>query len=179
MKADKRQQLLIVLAVAIVGLFALDKLVFTPLAASWKARSDEIAKLRKDITAGKVVIQRESFTRKRWNEMRKNTLPINASQAEQEMLRAFDKWSQDSRISVSSIRPQWKRGTTPDYSLLECRLDAAGSLSALTKFMHLLELSPMALKVETIELTTRDNNGTQIAMGLLVTGLRLAPLEGK
>jgi hypothetical protein len=179
MKADKRQQLLIILTVAIVGLFALDKLVLTPLMASWKARSDEVAKLRKDITAGKGVIQRESFTRKRWNEMRKNTLPVNASQAEQEMLRAFDKWSQESRISVSSIRPQWKRGTTSDHSLLECRLDAAGSLSALTKFMHLLELSPMALKVETIELTTRDNNGSQIAMGLLVTGLRLAPLEGK
>jgi hypothetical protein len=179
MKMNNRQQLLAILAIGIVALFALDKVVITPLIAAWKARSEETAKLRKDIAAGKSVIQRESFTRKRWNDMRKNTLSKNASQAEQEMLRAFDKWSQDSRISVSSIRPQWKRGATADYSLLECRLDAAGSLSALTKFMHLLETSPLALKVESVEMTTRDNNGQQIAMGLLVTGLRLAPLEAK
>ena len=89
------------------------------------------------------------------------------------------KWSLDSRISVSSIKPQWKRGTSEDYSVLECRVDAAGSLGTLTRFLYEVENSPLALKVESVEITSRDNNGQQLALGLLVSGLRLAPMEAK
>jgi len=179
MNLGNRQQLLALAAICVVGLFALDKLVIGPLSASWKVRSEAIAQLRKSIDQGRLVVGREQFTRKHWNEMRKNTLPVNASQAEQQVLRAFDKWSQDSRISVSSIKPQWKRGVSDDYSVIECRVDAAGSLSSLTKFLYEVERSPMALKVESVEIAARDNTGHQLALGLLVSGLRLVPLEGK
>jgi hypothetical protein len=138
-----------------------------------------IAELRKSIIQGRASLEREQITRRRWNEMRKNTLPFGASPAEQEMLKAFDKWSQESGISVSSIKPQWKRGTSDDYSVLECRVDAAGSLATLTRFLYEVEHSPMALKIESMELAARDNNGQQLALGLLVSGLRLTPMEAK
>jgi hypothetical protein len=80
---------------------------------------------------------------------------------------------------VNSIKPQWKRGSSDDYSTLECRVDAAGTLQTLTRFLYEIEKSPLALKVESVEVTTRDNNGEQIALGILVSGLRLAPVEGK
>lgn len=179
MNLGNRQQLLALAAIGAVAIFAIDKLVVGPLTASWKDRSAAIEQLRKSITQGQMLIGREQATRKHWNEMRKNTIPLNASQAEQQVLRAFDKWSLESRISVSSIKPQWKRGTSDDYSVLECRVDAAGSLSALTRFLYQVEQSPMALKVESVEIASRDNNGQQLALGLLVSGLRLAPLEGK
>ena len=179
MPIKNRQQLLFIVAGTAIGLLVADSLIISPLTASWQARTKRIAELRKQVDDGEKLLQRADALKSRWEQMQKNALPNNNSAAEQQVLTAFDKWSQDSRISVSSIRPQWKRGATADYSLLECRLDAAGSLSALTKFMHLLETSPLALKVESVEMTTRDNNGQQIAMGLLVTGLRLAPLEAK
>jgi hypothetical protein len=179
MTSDKRQKLLAFLALGAVAIFAADKLVLTPLANGWKARSDAIVELRKSIAAGRVTVDREQLTNRRWNEMRKNTLPVNASAAEQQLLGAFDKWSRDSRVSVSSVRPQWKRGASDDYSLLECRVDASGSLSALSRFLYEVEKSPLALKVEGVELAARDNTGQQLTLGLLVSGLRLAPLEAK
>ena len=57
--------------------------------------------------------------------MQTNTLPSNPSLAEQKVLQAFDKWSQDSRISVNSITPQWKRDSD-DFTTLQCRVDAVG-----------------------------------------------------
>jgi hypothetical protein len=179
MNPDRRQKLLAIAALGVVAVFALDKLVLTPLTNSWKARTEAIAELRKAIAAGRVTAGREQLTNRRWNDMRKNTLPVNASAAEQQLLAAFDQWSRDSRISVSAIRPQWKRGASDDHSLLECRVDAAGSLSALTRFLYEVERSPVALKIESIELAARDNTGQQLALGLLVSGLRLAPLEAK
>ncbi len=179
MNINRRQQLLAVAAIGVVGFFALDKLVISPLTKSWKERSTAIAQLRKSISQGQSTLAREQITQRRWNDMRKNMLSVNGSEAEQVVLKEFDKWSQDSRISVSSIKPQWKRGTSDDFSVLECRVDAAGSLATLTRFLYEVEHSPMALKVESVEITSRDNNGQQLALGLLVSGLRLAPMEAK
>src|SRR5688500_10117045 len=120
MRTDHRQRLLGIVAIAIVALFALDRLLLTPLVETWKSRSAAVAQLRKSIVNGKMLIQRESHTRRAWDEIRQSTLPVSASEAEKELLAAFEKWSAESKASVSSIRPQWKKGATDDYSVLEC-----------------------------------------------------------
>jgi hypothetical protein len=179
MKIDNRQRLLAVLAIVIVALFVADRVILTPLTESWKSRSAAIGEMRKSIEKGNGLIQREAQTRARWNEVRKSTLPVNASQAEKELFAAFEKWSAESKVSVSSVRPQWKKGTTDDYSVLECRVDAAGSLPVLAKFLHSIESSPIAVRTESVEFTSRDNNGEQIALGLLISAVRLAPLDAR
>lgn len=185
MKIDKRQQLLAIAAVALVGFFVLDKLVVGPMTQSWKERSAKIAEMRKSISQGRAMLDREQITRSRWNDMRRKSLPINASDAESAVLQKFYDWARDSRITVNSIKPQWKHGVTDDYSLFECRVDAAGSLSTITRFLYEVEHSsintnsPMAFKLESVEVSARDNDGQQLTLGLLVTGLRLAPLEAK
>jgi hypothetical protein len=179
MKIDNRQRLLGILAMVIVGVFVADKMILAPIAEAWRTRSTALAQLRKSIDQGNMLLQREKLTRDRWNQIRSSTLPVNASQAEKEMLNAFEKWSADSQVSISSIRPQWKKGVTDDYSLLECRVDASGSLPVVAKFLYNIESSPLAVKMETVELTTRDNNGEQIALGLLISGVRLAPVDTK
>ena len=179
MKIDNRQRLLGIVAIVIVALFVADRMVFTPLIEGWKSRSEQLTQLRKSIDQGSMLIKREKITRDRWNELRTSTLPVNASQAEKEMLNAFEKWSADSQVSISSIRPQWKKGATDEYSLLECRVDAAGTLPVVAKFLYNIESSPMAVKMETVELTARDNNGEQIALGLLISAVRLAPVDSR
>ena len=109
--------------------------------------------------------------------MQSGALPRDAAQAEQDLISAFDRWGRSSNIELGSIKPQWKRGATDRYSLLECRVDATGTLPALTRFLYELELSPLALRVDSVELTTRDDNGRKLGLNLVVNGLRLVPLE--
>ena len=177
MNSNNRQQILLFVAGAIIALFLLDKVLITPITASWKKRSETIAQLKESIRSGKTMIDREQITNSRWNSMRRNTLPNNASQAEESVLEAFDEWSRETRISVSSIKPQWKRGESEEYSLLECRVDAAGSIGSLSDFLKAVEESPMALRIDSVEIASRDINGQRLTLGLLVSGLRLSPLE--
>ena len=118
--------------------------------------------------------ERERVIRARWSAMRTNTLPNNVSAAESAVLKAFDRWEQDSRISVTSKKPQWKR-SGDDYMTFECRVDASGTLPALTRFLYEVEQDPLALKVESVEITSRDNNGQQLSLALQVSGLMLEP----
>lgn len=175
-KVKNREQLLMIVVGALVALFLLDRVIFTPLTNTWRRHTDEITKLRASIKEGQSLIDRERITRGIWDNMRKNTLPTNASQSEKTLLEAFDHWSRDSGITVSSIKPQWKRGVTDDYSQLECRVDASGNLDTLTHFIYSVEHTQMALRIESLELTARDTDGRQIALGLTVSGLRLSPL---
>ena len=48
---------------------------------------------------------RQQVIADRWNAMRTNTLSADVSIAENQLLRALDRWSQESGISVTSRSP--------------------------------------------------------------------------
>jgi Tfp pilus assembly protein PilO len=169
---NNRQQLLAILAGAAVALWAGDKLVFSPLTQSWKERATRITELRKSVTQGAQLLEREQSIRRRWESMRTNTLPNQVSVAYSQMFKAFDRWSQDSQISITSIKPQEKQNAD-DYMTVEFRVDAFGSLATLTRFLYNVEKDPLAVKVEAVEISSRDNEGQQLTLGLQVSGLLL------
>jgi len=172
MAIKNRQQWLIILAATGAALLIGDNLVITPLTARWQARSKQIAELTQQVKQGSLLVSRDSVIRTRWDQMRNGTLPEEVSAAENEVLQAFERWSQESRISISSIKPQWKRAGD-DFMTLECRADAFGSIQALTRFLYEVEKDPLALRVEAVEITARDNDGQQLTVGLQVSGLQL------
>lgn len=181
MKFDtkNRQQLLVILAGIAVLLLVLDSVVLTPMTKSWKSRAAEIERLQKNVTQGRGLIERGDRMQSLWAEMQSQALPKDAAEAEQALISAFDRWGRSASIEVGSIKPQWKRGATDRYSLLECRVDATGTLATLTKFVYEVEHSKLPLRIESIELTARDTQGQRLSLSLHVSGLRLAPLERK
>lgn len=174
MKIDSRQQFLAVAAMAAVVLLAADRLVYMPLAALWKSRSATVAELRQKIATGTSLLQREQVLRRRWEQMRTNTLPRDSGKAEQQLLKTIDACSQRSRVSLTSIMPQWEQDSD-DYMTLVCRLEATGDLETLSQFIYNIEKDPMALKLESMELSARDDAGQQMTLGLQVSGLALTP----
>jgi hypothetical protein len=174
-----RQRWLVIVAGASIALLVLEYRVRVPLTNLWQAHSAEIVQLQKSVAAGRTTIARAAQTERLWAEMQANALPKDPAQAEQDVISAFDRWGRANNIEISSIRPQWKRGGTDKYSLLECRVDATGTVSTLSRFIYELERSPLALRVDSVELTARDDSGSKLTLGLIVSGLRLSPLERK
>ena len=105
MNINNRQQLLAILAIAAVAIWAGDKLVVSPLTRTWTARVKQIAELRKSVSQGNGLLGREQSIRNRWDSMRTNTLPNEVSVAENQVLKSFERWSQES----TSASPQSNR----------------------------------------------------------------------
>jgi hypothetical protein len=173
---QNRQQLLGIIALAAVAIWAGDRLVLTPLVQSWRDRSAGIVELRKSVRDGRQLLERERTIRDRWEGMRTNTLPREASEAQGRVIKAFDQWSQASRVSVTSVDPHWKHNAD-EYSTLECRVDGFGSLATITRFLYEIEKDPLALKVDSLSLTASESNGSQLKFGLMVSGLLLISTE--
>jgi hypothetical protein len=171
--------LLVIGAAAGVALYILDSVLFTPLTNLWQARSVEIAQLQKSVSTGRETIARAQQTQRVWAEMKANALPKDTAQAQQEVLTAFDKWRNANNLEFSSQRPQWKGRPADRYSLMEYRVDATGTMPTLSRFLYDLERSPLALRVDSVEVSSRDDLGQKLTLGLIVSGLRLAPVERK
>src|SRR5580765_843393 len=142
MNLTKQQQVLAIVAIAMVGLFMADKIVFTPLTNSWKARSARIMKLKDEVREGTETLKREQALTQQWTMMQANVLSSAKPEAESQMLKAFERWSQAGGVSVSSIRPQWKEAED-DYKTLECRADVSGSMSSVAHFLYQVEHDPL------------------------------------
>lgn len=179
MQIKNRQQLLMIVAGACVGLLIANAVIITPLTNAWQARAKRIATLRKDVDDGEKLIKRADALKSRWSQMQANALSSNRSQAEQQVLGAFDKWSQDARISVNSVTPQWKSDRDEKFQTLECRVDASGTVGTLSRFLFNVERDAMALKVESVEITSRDKEGQNLSLGLQISGLVLNREENK
>jgi hypothetical protein len=110
-----------------------------------------------------------------WEQMRTNALPPNVSQAEAQMLKSFDRWERTSGIARLSIKPQWKGEAEDEYMTLELRADYAGDVDRITRFLYEVEKDPVGLKVDSVEISSRDDNGRQLALGLQVSGLLINP----
>lgn len=166
-----RQTVLMIIAGAVLVLLVGDSLVFAPLRASWKERAERIKKLEQDVDVGTALLKQKYRLEKRWQQMQTNTLPADPSLARNELLKALERWEQDSRIKIDRIAPQWKTGD--DYTTLECRIDASGTMDAALRFLYDVEKGPPGLKVDVVEISSHDNNGQQLTLGIQLTGLIL------
>ncbi len=87
-------------------------------------------------------------------------------------------WSRESGAEITSIMPQWKSEGT-NYLTLECRVETAGDLGALSKFIYDVEKGPMALRLDSVELSSHDNAGQQMTLGLEINALALIQNDKK
>lgn len=178
MNVKNRQDFLVMLTIATVGLFVGVNFVFTPLQNWWSERQTQVRQLHDKVRDGGLLIKSEARVRSRWKEMRDNALPADPSEAEQQFLKAMDRWSRDSGVAITSLMPQWKNDST-NYMTLDCRVETSGELGALSKFIYDVEKGPMAVRLDSVELSSHDNNGQQMTLGLDINGLALIQSDKK
>ncbi len=174
MEIKNRQKLLVILTVTAVALFAADQFVRAPLVNTWNARAGRLSELRSQLARGRMLVQRERGLRNHWEDMQRKALTNNMSAAEQQVFRAIDSWAQDTGVTINAITPQWKHDSD-DYITYDCRVDATGDISRLSRFLYRAEREPLALRLEGVELSARDKDGQQLALALQLNGLLLNP----
>lgn len=173
MGSDRRQRLLLIAAIICIGALAGDRFVVTPLCNLWKVRSSRISELKVNLTKGALLVDRGDAMRSRWAEMTQRSLPVERPAAESKVLAAVSRWTGASDIKVTSLKPRWI-ASEKEFTNVEFRVTATGSLGSIAQFLYDMETDPLALRAEDIELTTRDPRGGDLSLALRFTGLVLA-----
>ncbi len=172
MNIQNRQQMLIILTAVAAALLIGNSLVYEPLAKLWSAHVTEMRNLKDQVKEGNLLIKRADAVRGRWKDMRANALPANTSLAAQQVINALDNWSRASGAEVSSIMPQWKYDST-NYMTYNCHVQASGNMGTLSQFIYQIEKGPMALKLDSMDLSAHDDYGQNLQLDLQISGLAL------
>jgi hypothetical protein len=93
------------------------------------------------------------------------------------LFKNFQDWAAASRVNIVSMKPERKDSEDPDatYKNEEWHADATGNIGQIFDFLYKVESSPMGLKVDYVEVASRDDRGIQLALSLTVSGLILNP----
>ena len=171
---NKRRETLLKIAVGVVvGLFLLDRVVLGPAVSAWKSQGERLAELRAKVQRGRQLLEREKSIRGRWAEMLRTDLPADASAAENDVFKAMGRWARESRISFTSLTPQWRNHEEGGYDTFECRATAAGDQASLGRLIYEIETDPLPARVEECEMTTRDAQGKQLGLSLRFSFVRI------
>lgn len=171
MAAKNRERLLLIVALSAVGILAADKLIITPLGNLWSDRSARITSLKQSIERGGNLLERETTITRRWEEMQQTGLANNASVAEDAVLKAANRWGSESGVTFTSFKPQWIE-YDGDYQTYDCRANATGDLSAISRFIYELETDPLPIRAEEIEVASRDDSGSNLNLAIRFSGLQ-------
>jgi hypothetical protein len=178
MSSSNRERLLKFVVIAAVALLALDRLILTSAFASWKEQGERIEALRDKVTRGRQLTARERSIRGRWAKMQQTDLPEDVSVAENEVFKAIGRWTRESRVSFTSLTPQWRQHEEAGYDTFEFRATANGDQASLGRLLHELETDPLPARIDECEIATRDKQGKQLALTLRFSFLRLAEEGG-
>jgi len=176
MRSNRRETVLKVAVAALVGLFILDRALISPAIAGWKTQSERIADLRVKVNRGRQLMERERAIRDRWAEMHRTDLAEEGSAAENEVFKAVARWGRESRISFTSLTPQW-RHHDEGYDTFECRASATGDQDSLGRLIYEIESDPLPAHLQECELAARDAQGRQLNLTLRVSFIRLAATD--
>jgi hypothetical protein len=77
-----------------------------------------------------------------------------------------------SGVTEGSFKPELKP-TDDNYSVMDCRAEVTGNSQTIGKFLDNLKADPMGTRLQSLELTARDDNGQQLSLVLELSGLLL------
>jgi hypothetical protein len=172
MQSEQRLTILKIAAGAVVGLFLLDRMILSPAVAGWKAQTERLAELRQKVQRGRQLIEREKSLRDRWAEMQRTDLAEDGPAAENDVFKAIGRWARDSRVSFTSLTPQW-RTHEEGYDTFEFRASAAGEQRSVGRLLYEIETDALPARIEECELTGRDSQGQQVGLTLKFSFVRI------
>lgn len=169
---NKRRETILKIAVGVVvGLFVLDWLVLTPAATAWKAQGERLATLRRDVTRGRQLLEREKSLRGRWAEMHRTDLDDDLSVAEDDVYKAIFRWTRESKVSFTSLTPDPRQHE--GYDTLEFRASANGDQGSFARLLYEIETDPLAARVLDFDISARDAKGQQLALTMKFSFVRI------
>jgi hypothetical protein len=176
MNPSQRVRILKIAAAASVGLLIANAVVLEPALKRWRAQSERISVLRRDVQQGRQLVAREGSIRERWRAMQRTDLPSDVAGAENEVFKAVGRWGRDGRITFTALNPQW-RSYDEGYATLECRASGTGDQAGIARFLYEMETDALPIRLESCEISANDKEGRRLSVSLRFTAVRLMPSE--
>jgi len=159
-KASKRERLLLLTALGVIGLYLIDTFVLTPLGDAQAELRSEQETLEAKLLANlkKLKLRRELAPR--WRSWAGTTLLGDPSKAENQVLSAVRSWSHETGVEITSLQPgrPAQRGKLREIRFLA---STTGSYEGLIRFLYRFRTATIPVRIHRLDLRSQRGRSSE------------------
>lgn len=174
MVLSKRERLIAIVSLAVILIFIFDRYALTPFTEMNERIQVEKQGLSTDIQRAARVFKLRRNVRNEWQDMVRGGLSSDASSTESKILHVIRKWSNDSGLTISSIKPDRNGGEDKILKEIVFYIACKGTMDAVGRFLFELENSSLPIRITEFQLGTREADGSDMSLQLRLSALYLA-----
>lgn len=162
---NKREKILGVVILGLVGLFLADRFILAPVLAAFDEVATQTDQAREQLGEARALVDSQRTIDARWSAYRRAALPNNDPDA---ALQLITRWALDAGLSVDTYTSgRQLQGERFDQKLFS--FNAKGNMTSVEAFLWSLRTAPIPLRIESLSLTSRDENKDELALTLTLT----------
>ena len=168
---SKRERIMALVAVAVVGFLVLNKFLIGPVAGRLQQLETQKSQLLVELDEAQNLFRKRRVLEKEWKNALLEGLR-NEVEAESKVGRALNEWSQEARLTLSSVKPD---RVASDKGLKEMTfvVVGTGTLDAVARFLWHIETAPLPIKVKDMQLGSSNESGQSMSVQLRLSALCL------
>ncbi len=173
MGLSQRERIIVLVTVLVVGALVADRFVRAPIAnALGELRVERQKSLTQVAKAKNLFLEKQQFEKK----PEFKVLP-NDAEAESRVAKALDKWAEDARLTLTSVKPDRMAGGDKGLKEILFVIAGKGSLDSVAWFLYQVETSELPIKVKHMQLGSTSEAGDNMSMELRISTIYLAADE--
>ena len=165
MVLSKRERFIVFAAAATIGLLALDRIIYTPLMERWADIDKRTTAARKELIDANKLIKESRQKNRAWADLGGRRLPGNASQAESQILGSVREWASESRLSLSSLKPE-RNEKERDFHRITFRATGSGTMAQVARFLFHIETASEPARMTDVTITSRKEGTDDLTINL-------------
>lgn len=169
MVLSKRERILAMATILILGALALNAVILNPLANRREQTTNEKLELEAQVAEAQNLFERRWMLERKWKGLLSEGMRSDAD-AESRVARALNEWSRQTRLTLTSVKPE--RSTT-DKGMNEITFVMAGrgGLEAVAAFLYRIETSELPVKVTDMQLGSTSESGDNMSLQLRLSAV--------
>lgn len=178
MLANKREKIIAVILIAVVGLLIIYQYVLMPYlderARVAKALEDA---LRRENRAQHLLDARAS-TNQAWHDLQVAGLKTDPAAAETQALRSMHTWAETARVDVQSLKPD-RVARSGDFQQIRIQATGNTTTGAFAKLLSQIETATIPMRVNDLRLTSRKEGTDDLSFAMSVSTIVFSPAPPK
>ncbi len=172
MVVSKRERYIALAAGIVIGVLALDSLVYTPLTERTQALDEQLEE--KNVALGKAsnLFKRSTKMNREWSTLAGRAVTRTASDAESQVLNGMRQWAQEAGLTLAQLKPD-RTEQLKDFHVTSFRATATGKMAQIGRFLYSLETATIPIRVTDLNVSTRKEGTDDLSVTLTVTTIFL------
>lgn len=167
---SKRERIIGIVTVLIVVALVGDRFILTPAVNSLGDLKDRREALLAEINEAQNLFERRRLMEKKWQQLLGEDLK-NESEAESRLLHAVDDWAQQTRFTLTSVKPERMLVVKSGLKEMTFTIAGTGSLEAAGEFLWQVETAALPVRIKDIQLGSANETGNNMSLQLLLSAL--------